>query len=162
MASLHNLILRINKKNNLTIYVRGFGLTISWIVTLRQRILMTANAIFVLAMTLTLRVKKIKFTISATKLLQRITLSLIVKRIRLTASLKQIMSFVLNIIIRQVITVSLHQILRVTGISLRVRKILLTANVLIARFYLVSYFDPYYLSDYDNTYLSDMDYVISP
>jgi hypothetical protein len=60
------------------------------------------------------------------------------------------------------ITSTMRQLLRLVNSTLNIKKIKIIALATVAQFRVLSYYDPYMLSDWDSTNLTDMDYVVAP
>jgi hypothetical protein len=113
----------------------------------------------------TLKIKKIKFTIdnALVEILQNLPLTLSIKKIKFISVMRLLEKWTQTINIKKIkITSTMRQLLRLVNSTLIIKKIKIVATATVAQFRVLTYYDPYYLSDWDSSNLSDMDYVIAP
>lgn len=154
-----------NTKNFIT-YIFGYSIVTGWFVTVNQKIqIVVGKILFIANMIVTVKIKYIRIIVSNSlvKLLSRLIVIIYIKKITLVAVMRQLLKVTNNInIIKITISNNLRQILRITGGYISIKKITLAGLPIVARFLLLSYYDPDYLNTWDNTLLRDMDYTISP
>ena len=110
----------------------------------------------------TLAIKKIKFTITdfLVKLSLRLPMTLSVKKVKLTAVWKELYRVLQTLSVKRMkFVVAMRQLLRVPIANLKVYKARIVANAVVAIFYALSHWDPYYLSDLDSKNLTELDYT---
>jgi len=167
MSKQFNFNLKLNPTRVFELIIKNFNISDSWFATLRvKKIKFTISAVsFLINLVSNLKIKPLKITAtnSLVKLLQRLPTTLVIKKIKFTPIVRYLERLVQTLIVKKItLTAPLRQILRVVTSILVIKKIKITANPTVASFYLLSHWDPYYLSDIDNEYLIDLDYVITP
>jgi hypothetical protein len=167
MSKQFNFNLQLRATKVFELIIKNFNISDSWFATLKvKRIKFTITATSLLINIVnTLKIKKIKFTVtnSLVKLQQRLPMTMVVKKIKFTPVVRYLERLIQTLVVKKItLTAPMRQILRVVTSVLAVKKIKITAYPTVASFYLLSYWDPYYLSDMDSSNLVDLDYVITP
>ena len=133
---------------------------------------------------LTLKVKAIRFTISATKTLLRIPITLKVKKIKFVAYIKGLQRIPITIKVKRIKFVAISRLrerwtqtlklkrikfvtvmrglVRFDAATLYVKKIKFVAIPIVAQFRVLNYYSGSTLSQMDGSTLADLDYVIIP
>lgn len=167
MSGRHTFSIKYTATRVFEIIIDNFSFSSAWFQTLKiKRIKFVIGQVqLLLKFVNTLIIKKIKFTISTgfPKLLQNLPMTLVIKKIKLTTIWKELYRLVQTLTIKKIkFTTILRQLLRIATASIVVKKIKFVANAVVAQFITLSYYDPYYLSDWDSSNLSDMDYTVAP
>ena len=146
--------------------IDNFSVALSWFITVSiKKIKIVALMALLMNFVVTLKIKKIKFTIdnALVEILQNLPLTLSIKKIKFTAVMRMLEKWTQTLSIKKIkITSTMRQLLRLVNSTLIIKKIKIVALATVAQFRVLTYYDPYYLSDWDSTNLSDMDYVIAP
>ena len=146
--------------------IDNFSVALSWFINVSiKKIKIIALMSVLMKIIITLKLKKIKFTIdnALVEILQNLPLTLKIKKIKFTAIMRMLEKWTQTLSIKKIKIVStMRQLLRLANSTLIIKKIKIIALVTVAQFRVLSYYDPYMLSDWDSTNLSDMDYVIAP
>ncbi len=149
-----------------TLVIDNFSVALSWFVNVSiKKIKIVALIALLMNFVVPLKIKKIKFTINNAllEILQNLPLTLSIKKIRLTAIMRMIEKWVETVKIKKIkLTATMRQLLRLAGSTLIIKKIKFVALATVAQFKVLTYYDPYYLSDWDASTLTDMDYTIAP
>ncbi len=166
MSKQFNFNLQLKATKVFELILNNFNISDSWFATLKvKRIKFTISATSLLIQIInTLKIKPIKLTAtnSLVKLLQRLPMTMVVKKIKFTSIPRYLEKLVQTLVVKKIrITATAREILRVVSSTLVVKKIKIMAYPTVASFYLLSHWDPYYLSDIDSEYLVDLDYTIA-
>jgi hypothetical protein len=164
MSSIHTFVLSIRKSRIFTLVVDGISDVTSWFLAVKQNIRMTIifSALSISATVVNL--KRIKITISSTllKLISHLSKSISLHRIKIVALLRQISEISIGLNLKRIlITPIFRMIYKLGNVSMKIPKIGITADVLIANFHTLSEYDSEILSTIDGSALSDLDYTIT-
>lgn len=146
--------------------IDNFSVALSWFITVSiKKIKIVALMALLMNVVVTLKLKKIKFTIdnALVEILQNLPLTLSIKKIKFTSVMRLLEKWTQTLSIKKIkITSTMRQLLRLASSTLIIKKIKIIALATVAQFRVLSYYDPYMLSDWDSTNLIDMDYTIAP
>ena len=166
MSKKHTFNVAFSPARVFELILENFSVALSWYNPVKiKAIKFTAVVALLINIIVTQKIKRIKFTINnaLVKILQNLPVTLNIKKIKFTAIMRMIEQWVQTAKIKKVkITATLRQLLRLANSTTVIKKIKFVAISTIAQFKVLSYFDPYYLSDWDASNLSDMDYIIAP
>lgn len=167
MAGRHTFNIKYTATRVFEMIINNFSVSSAWYQILKiKRIKFTiAQTSQLLRIISTLIIKKVKFTVSTgfPKLLQNLPVTLVIKKIKFIPIWHELYNVIQTLSIKKIKFVTvLRQLLRIATASLIIKKIKIVAIATVAQFKLLSYYDPYYLSDWDASNLSDMDYVVAP
>lgn len=153
-----NLINRISKSFDLV--VEGFQFATSIFMNIRFKIPITFISSAIAKIVTTINLRRVKITISQTKLIGKIVTGISLRKVRLNFSMKERGKIVTTIYGRIRISFPTKAIQKiVAGINLR--KVVLTIVPTIATFFTLGYYDPSTLATMDTETLGDLDYVAS-
>ena len=84
------------------------------------------------------------------------------RRVKILANMKQRMNFIHTISARKIsLSGVLRQIQKLGSVPIKLYKIIITADMLAAQYFLLSTYDPQTLSAMDTETLADLDYVVA-
>ena len=164
MSDKHTFTIKYSPQRIFSLIIDSFSFSAAWYQTLRIKPVrfIIASTSTLLRLIQTLSIKRIQFTInnSLVKLLQNLPMTLSIKKIKFTTVWKELYRLVQTLSIKRIKFVGeLRQRLRINVATLAIKKIKFVANVVVALFYTLSHWDPYYLSDLDSYTLEQMDYT---
>jgi hypothetical protein len=165
MSGKQSFTIRYSPQRLFNLIIDSFSFSAAWYQTLRinsARFIITSISTLLRIIQI-LSIKRIKFTIanSLVKLLQNLPMTLSIKRIKFTTVWKELYRLVQILSVKRIKFVGeLRQRLRINVATLAIKKIKFVANVVVALFYTLSHWDPYYLSDLDAYTLEQMDYTV--
>ena len=146
--------------------IDNFSVALSWFITVSiKKIKIVALMALLMNFVVTLKLKKVKFTIdnALIEILQNLPLTLSIKKIKFTSVMRLLEKWTQTLSIKKIKIVStMRQLLRLANSTLIIKKIKIIALATVAQFRTLSYYDPYMLSDWDASTLTDMDYTIAP
>ena len=163
MSGIHRFIVRFKNTHAFNLITVGFSQTTNWFSNLKVRLIkftITAIALLLKFIT-TLKIKIIKFAITVTGLLQRLPLTIAIKKIKFTNLMKLLERWTQTIAVKKLkFTILIRELKRLGLTTLTIKKIRLTAITIVASFRLLNYYDSLTTSPLHGGmgfYLDDMD-----
>lgn len=106
----------------------------------------------------TIRLRRVKITISVMKLITSMTQTINLRRVKITASMKEIGKIYSTIYGRLRLTITSKAIQKVVS-SIIIKKVVLIIDPTLAQFFTLGDYDPQTLGDLDALTLGEMDYT---
>jgi hypothetical protein len=164
MSNKHSFIAYIRNKRSFSLIIDNLAIAVNWIAGIKiSRIrVIVSQMLMQMNMPITLRVKRIKIINIITKLRMDFGQIISARRIKILANMKQRMNFIHTISARRIsLSLVLRQIQKLGSVPIKLYKIIITADMLAAQYFLLSTYDPQTLSTMDTETLADLDYVVA-
>lgn len=164
MSNKHSFIAYIRNKRSFSLIIDNLAIAVNWIAGIKiSRIrIIVSQMLIQMRLPLTVQIKRIRITNILFRMRTNIVHTISARWVRVVANMRQQMRFVHTISARRVTIGSfMRQVSKLGSVPIKLYKIVLGANMLIAQFYLLSTYDPQTLSAMDATDLEDLDYVVA-
>jgi len=165
--NIHRFIVTLTNSHLFNLIVDGFAVVNTLLITIRlSKIRINILTVSLITkLTLSLRVKKILFTLTSSliKLTTKLTLTLRIKKILITAIMRMTIRLLgTNIYIKKIAINALTRLVtRITSFPLAIKKITIVATAVIASYIKLYVHDPKNLYTMDSQMLQDLDYTAS-